>query len=75
MKDHSKDWLIPIKVTRSTENARRAVEILNSALKRLDSDVDGMDVTEEDVVDITAEWQGAKSERTIGCKLLPCRAG
>jgi len=64
-KDHSKDWIIPVTVTRSNESAKKVAEIVNTALKNLDSSLEGMNITEEDVADITAEWQGVKSEKSL----------
>jgi hypothetical protein len=70
-KDHSKDWIIPVTVTRSSESAKKVAEIVNTALKNLDGSVDGMSITEEDIDDITAEWQGVKSEKSLRCRSTP----
>jgi hypothetical protein len=57
-------------VTRSNESAKKVAEIVNTGLKNLDGSIEGMSITEGDIDDITAEWQGVKSEKSLQCKSI-----
>jgi hypothetical protein len=57
-------WLVDLPVTKTSENAKRVVTILNTALANL-GDATGLTVTEDDVVDISAEWTAIKSETSL----------
>lgn len=59
-------WLVDLPVTKTRENAKRVVTILNTALANL-GDATGLTVTEDDVVDISAEWTAIKSEASLKC--------
>lgn len=58
-------WLVDVPVTKTDDNGKRVVQILNTALANLGADIDGLNVTEEDVVSLTAEWTAIKTEETL----------
>ena len=58
-------WLVDVPITRTDDNAKRVVQILNTALANLGADISGLNVTEEGVVSLTAEWTAIKSEATL----------
>jgi hypothetical protein len=61
---------IPVAVTRSNESAKKVAEIVKTGLKNLDGSIEGMSITEGDIDDITAEWQGVKSQKSLQCKSI-----
>ena len=54
-----------VPVTKSNENTQRVVKLLNAALANLGPEIRGLDITEEDVASITAEWTAIKSEANL----------
>lgn len=58
-------WLVDVPVTRTVDNAKRVVQILNTALANLAPEIGGLNITEEDVVSVTAEWTAIKSEASL----------
>ena len=58
-------WLVDVPVTKTDDNAKRVVQILNMALANLGADISRLNVTDEDVVSLTAEWTAIKSEATL----------
>ena len=58
-------WLVDSQVKRTDDNVQRVVHILNTALATLGADIGGLNVTEDDVVSLTAEWTAIKSEATL----------
>ena len=58
-------WIIDVPVTITDENTNRAVKVLNKALAKLGGDVNGQEITTEDVAMISAEWSAIKSETSI----------
>ena len=58
-------WLLDVPVTRTAENAERVIRIVNAALAALGGDTTGLTISENDVVDISAEWTAIKSESSF----------
>ena len=54
-----------VSVTKSDENIQRVVKLLNAALANLGPEIRGLDITEEDVASITAEWTAIKGEANL----------
>jgi hypothetical protein len=57
-------------VSKSNENAKRVAKLLNSALAKLGGDLGGLNVTEDDVASITAEWTAIKSDNSLKRMIL-----
>jgi hypothetical protein len=55
-------WILEVPVTKTVENAKRTVEIVNTAFARLSGDISGLRVTEDDVASLSAEWTAIKSD-------------
>lgn len=64
-KDWKAAWLVDVPVTKTEENAKRVVSILNTALAKLGGDVAKLTISEHDVVDLSAEWTAIKSEASL----------
>jgi hypothetical protein len=58
-------WLLDVPVTKTKENAKRTVEIVNTAFARLGGDISGLRVSEDDVVSLSAEWTAIKSDASL----------
>jgi hypothetical protein len=59
-----------VSVPKSNDNAKRVVKLLNSALAKLGGDIGGLNVTEDDIASITAEWTTIKSDNSLKRKIL-----
>jgi hypothetical protein len=61
---------VDVAVTKTDENAQRVVEVVNTALAALGGAIAGLEVTEDDVVNLSAEWSAIKSEGSLTRTLL-----
>ena len=60
-----------VPVTKSNENTHRVVKLLNAALANLGPDITELNISEEDVVSLTAEWTAVKSEANLKRGAVP----
>jgi hypothetical protein len=58
-------WIIDVPVPTTDDNANRTVKILNTALAKLGGNINGQEITAEDVAMISAEWSAIKSETSL----------
>jgi len=69
----SKDvWVLDVPLTKTPDNAKRVVTILNTSLSTLDGNVYGLNMSEEDVIDLSAEWTAIKSKATLKRTSMIC---
>jgi len=56
---------VEVPVTKTTDSAKRVVQILNTALSNLGPEIGGLNISEEDVVNASAEWTAIKSDASL----------
>ena len=57
-------------MNKTDENVKRVVAMMNTALARLGGDITGLNVTEDDVANLTAEWTAIKSESSLKVHII-----
>lgn len=64
-------WILEVPVTKSIGNTHRVIKLLNAALANLNLHITELNISEEDVVCLTAEWTVFKSEGNLKCGAVP----
>ena len=58
-------WIVEVPISKSDANLQQVLEILNNALAKLGPKTEGLELSMDDVDDLTAEWIAVKSEQSL----------
>jgi hypothetical protein len=63
-------WIVDVAISKSAENIKRVVTLVNTAFANLGGDIGEFSITEEDVASLSAEWTAIKSDANMNRSLV-----